>query len=56
MWTQAFGGQKTALDLLELELPADVSKTDVGARTKLRSSASAVSTFNHRVTSSTPNR
>lgn len=32
MWTQAFGGQKTALDLLELELPADVSKTDVGAR------------------------
>lgn len=31
MWTQAFGGQKTALDPLELELPAD-DKTDVGAR------------------------
>lgn len=32
MWTQASGGQKTALDLLELELPADVSQTHVGAR------------------------
>lgn len=32
MWTQAFGGQKTALDPLELEYPADVSKTDMGTR------------------------